>query len=793
VRRLLPVAALVALTAAAPAVAQLFPTRGGESGLLDVPDAETVPRGLGLFGAELRYDHRESGPNDFGALPLYVVGGFAERLETGLSMRQWGQPGDELPERVYFGAAAKYQLLAPTLRVPGLAVDVTGDRLNAGAVLGSRLIFSTAARGTFRVAAFVGGEFGHDPGVTWGGALSAALSQSSSVVLEALGGPRGKNYGTAVRWRASASTSMFVALNYLPDDKGLRLSVGFGWGSRQRPVQPGEEAAAATPAEAAAKAPSEIAFLDERPHFRLKLRISDPTSTDPRSLRHGPWTPSVAAAASTRPTAAPGARGVAPSLEDLAEAQLREQEALADARERRIRATSEQLDGREKAIQDETRRLAERERDLYAREQQLDARERRLGKGGTPSQQQRDLEALEAQLAAQERTLSAQERSYAPPIDAAQGRERDAAAREDAERGEANRLAASVSGAGTRAQQGDVRKQALGARNRQLAALEARLVARGERIDAQERQLRTRAERMDTWQRRLDARSERLDVVEKRAAEPKAAGAAAAAAAGAAAVAPKDKAVFVMVVKSPTAIVKERAGTPAAPGAAALAQGTAVEKAVAAATVVTFASPTAQLSELDRETIDNIAKLAAREHCELLIWARAKDPGLMSEAQRRAAEIKTRVLAAAPLAERQVVTRITTRPGAQGVDVVVSALRETAKPVAAAPAVKAGQLEQGEAGKRQVREAVQAAQPSIEACVGDLMEQKKLPRAEGSLKLTISAAGKVTKVLAGDGDLAGPGLSECLGAASGGWTFPPSDAEYVVDVPITVIRGGTSR
>jgi hypothetical protein len=211
---------------------------------------------------------------------------------------------------------------------------------------------------------------------------------------------------------------------------------------------------------------------------------------------------------------------------------------------------------------------------------------------------------------------------------------------------------------------------------------------------------------------------------------------------------------------------------------------------------VTFGSPSAQLSELDRETIDNIAKLASREGCELLIWARAKDPSLMSEAQRRATEIKSRVMSVAQLTDRQVVTRITTRPGAQGVDVVVSALRETAKPgaaaapAAAAPAARAGQLEAGEAGKRQIREAVQAAQPSIEACVGELMEQKKLPRAEGSLKLTISAAGKVTKVRSGDGDLSSAGVAECLSSASGGWTFPPADGEYVVDVPITVIRGG---
>jgi hypothetical protein len=155
-------------------------------------------------------------------------------------------------------------------------------------------------------------------------------------------------------------------------------------------------------------------------------------------------------------------------------------------------------------------------------------------------------------------------------------------------------------------------------------------------------------------------------------------------------------------------------------------------------------------------------------------------------------------MAVAQLADRQVVTRITTRPGAQGVDVVVSALRESARPGAAgaavaAPAARAGQLESGEGGKRQIREAVQAAQPSIEACVGELMEQKKLARAEGSLKLTVSAAGKVLKVRSGDGDLGGAGVAECLSSASGGWTFPPADVEYVVEVPITVIRGGAQR
>jgi hypothetical protein len=219
-----------------------------------------------------------------------------------------------------------------------------------------------------------------------------------------------------------------------------------------------------------------------------------------------------------------------------------------------------------------------------------------------------------------------------------------------------------------------------------------------------------------------------------------------------------------------------------------------VEKAVAAATVVAFATPAARLSELDAETIDNIAKLAAKEKCELLIWARAKDPSLMAEAQRRATEIRTRVMSAAQLSDRQVVTRITTRAGAQAVDVVVSALRETrpsTPPAGIAPGGRpAVQLEAGEAGKRQVREAIQAAQPSIEACAGEMMEQRRLARAEGSLKIAISPAGKVARVLSADGDLAGASLLECLSASSRAWAFPPADAEYVVEVPITVLRGG---
>lgn len=48
----------------------------------------------------------------------------------------------------------------------------------------------------------------------------------------------------------------------------------------------------------------------------------------------------------------------------------------------------------------------------------------------------------------------------------------------------------------------------------------------------------------------------------------------------------------------------------------------------------------------------------------------------------------------------------------------------------------------------------------------------------------------MTKVLAGDGALSGGALEQCLGKASSAWLFPADEAEYIVDVPITVIRGG---
>ena len=770
----------LALLAAAPrARAGAHPTRSGETGFVEVPSAEVVGAAGSVLGMEVRLDRISGDSTRFGPFPVYGVAGIAERLELGFSIRQWGAAGDELPQRTTILGAAKLKIASATPSSPALAADVVVDQLNFRPVVASRLVASTELL-TIRLGAFAGGEFGpgggRKSGATAGGALAVALDDRTEGIAEATWGPRGTNLGLASRWRVRPNASVQLGLNYLPGSEGFRVSLGLAFTPRRRPLPP--RAGAVPLPVAPQQLPAEAAFRDDRPRFRLRLHEGGAASQGQgRRLQHGPL--ELASLTRVGP-AAPGAKATVPSLEELAETQLREQEALADARERRVRSTSEQLDARENAALARGKQLDARETELGARERQLEERERRTAAAGAPTQQQRQLESLEAQLASRERELGAEERSMGVALDAAEGREREAASREDAERRELTRLTASLAGAATRPLVLEIRKQVLGGRNRRLSALEARLVARSERVDALERRQRLREERLDVSSRRLDTRAERLDLLERRAAEPRPVTPARS----------KDRPAFVMVVKSPTAILKEGATAAPAPAPGTpLHPGAAVEKAVAAATIVAFATPASELAELDRETVESIARLAAREQCELLIWARAKDPSLMGEAQRRISELRARVVAVGPVPEGRVVTRITTRPGATGVDVVVSALRET-KASAAAPPPAGPTLLSGESGKRQIREAVVAAQPAIEACFGAMLSERPVQRTEAALTLTISAGGKVLRVAASGTELAGDDLAACLTGAAGAWSFPTSDAEYKVEVPISVVQGG---
>ncbi|WP_242392791.1 AgmX/PglI C-terminal domain-containing protein [Anaeromyxobacter oryzisoli] len=797
-------AAVLVLALASRASAQVFPSRGGESGILDVPDAEVVGVANGKFAAEVGFDRVQGSSSSVGALPLYTVAGLGSKLEAGLTMRQWGQPSDPRPGRTVFGTAAKFQLLAPDGGIPGVAVSTVWDRFNDDGVFGARLTLSTRVNDTipFRVAAFVGAELettsSRDFGATAGLAVSMPIVRKIDLVAQALTGPRGGKLGGAIRLGVTPTVGLSLGTDYFPGDDALRTVFGIAISPSLKAKKPAEVSPKlAEQEEEPTEAAPDARLAEDRPHFRLRLRSAG--ATEPRSLQYGPYTPrsAVAAVPATIP-----ARADAPTVEEIAEGQLREQESVTDARARSALATSDQLDAREQALFAQRKQLESREREIAAREQQLDAREQRIAHRAKPTPQARQLESLEQQLAAHERQALAVERSFGPTLEAADGRVRDAASREDVERREADRLTASVTSAPSRAQQLELRKQALAAKNRQLAAYEARFVARGEKADATERQLRSMNDRLDARNRRLDARSERLDLLEKiarSAAETRVAAAPPLRTneTTPAAATPKEKAVFVMVVKSPTAIVKDSKIAAQAPSTTS--SSSAVEKAVAAATIVTFPTPASQLSELDRDTIDGIAKLAAKDGCELLIWARAKDPSLMGEAQRRAGEIRSRVISVSGLDTNRVVTRITTRPGSQGVDVVISALRQTKTNGAVNPASSSSadpgavpgtaSLLSGESGKRQIREAVQAAQPSIEACVGEHLQARQMKRAEGALKLTISPRGRIAKVTPTGTDLAGEGLEGCLGRAAAGWQFPTAETEYAVDVPITVLQG----
>ena len=119
----------------------------------------------------------------------------------------------------------------------------------------------------------------------------------------------------------------------------------------------------------------------------------------------------------------------------------------------------------------------------------------------------------------------------------------------------------------------------------------------------------------------------------------------------------------------------------------------------------------------------------------------------MVEAQRRATEIRTRVMAAAPLSSSRWSPASPRGPAPRAW--TWSSPRSARRRARSAARVRragagrpTGQLESGEGGKRQIREAVQAAQPSIEACVGEHDGAAQLARAEGDAEAHHLAAGQ---------------------------------------------------
>ncbi len=769
--------AVATILVPAAAWANPFPTRGGETGILDVPDAETLGLGAGLVAGEMRLDHRSGGPTDLGPLPLSLVFGLGSGLDLGFSLREWGRPGDPSPSPLLVSTALKLQVARPQGLVPGIAAEALLERFNWKPSGGFRLAASTAPVGRFRLAAFAGYEL-HGAGVpvasgfAGGLALELAHGNGFDTVVEGLAGPGGPELGAALRWAASPRAGAYAAATWIPDQSGWRLSVGFALRAPapepRRPAPPAPAPEAPKPPEAAK--PAAPVFRDERPRFRLRIPVvrvpGDPG--EPRHLQYAPF------AAEAPGGAARGARP--PTPEEAREARIAGLESQLDARERRLRSIEADLAARDRRLATQAAALDAAERGLAARESRLQEVERALPRGAPPAA--RVPEAREAKARALEADAGRRERELRGASAEAGRREAQARAREVPLRDAVARDQALLARQKAKARQLELRARIAESRDRHLGATEARLAAGRERLDLLEKSLAARAERVDARQERLAAWEERLGIGRAGVPVPSVRRRAGA------------KPAMVLVVKPPTSIVKGKPAGPAAPGASrpALHPGVAVEKAVAAATVVYFPNPGQPMRELDREAVESIARLAAREGAEVLVWARAQNPGLMSEAARRAEELKILVAKAGPVPEERVVTRITTRPAAAGVDVVVSALREQGQAGGAAGAAEGPPvLLEGETGKRQLREALLQYRPELESCVEAEMRRQGLASAEAVLRIGVDRKGRVSQLSTASAQLAGADLEQCLRAAAQGWQLPAADADYVVEVPMTLV------
>jgi hypothetical protein len=744
-------ATAILLAAALPAAAQsAFPTRLGESGMLDVPDGESLPAGSGRLGGELRYDRTAGARDGIGPLPLSLGVGLGRRLEAGLAMRQGGFPGDPRDRATAFSGALKFQALEASGFWPAVAVDAVWDRFNLGGVASLRAAASTPDLGRFRVAAFAGAESPSralDLGLTAGMGLTVQVRGELQTVFEAVTTPRGPLYGAAVRW-TSGRAGLSLGFSLLPKDEGLRISLGVGilQAPRRRPAPIIE----AQPAAAEPVKPAGPQFLDDRPRFRMKMAVAG--STDPTSRRQHFAQP---------PGGGTALRATPPPQVSAEERRERDQLALADqldARLRRLQAAEGALANRSDRVAVERRRIAQREQELLARASGLEARERQARPAGKPGAKEQQLAEVEDGLRTLEADLAAQEKATQAEVDAAERREALARAQETA-RQAPTPVPVPAPGA-ERAVQLEIQERQLTSREAWLAALEDRLTATRDRIDRLEAGQKLGSDRLDATERRLAAREERLALAERRASGAPAAVAAA----------PAPAAAVTLLVKPPTSITR---------GAVAATPAAGERATTAAALAVLGAGGT--IKDADRESIVAVARQAARSGEEILVWARAQNPGLIEEAARRAEEVKALVVAEGVPAGR-VNTRATLRPSGRGVDVVVSAQRATSE----APATL---LQPGEAGRRQVREALLGVRADVERCARGELLRRGLARAEIVLSLAVEPGGKVVSAAAG-APFGGGEMDACLAQAAPGWTFPGGDAGYTAEVPVTVLQEG---
>ncbi|MBI4821716.1 MAG: hypothetical protein HY791_35980 [Deltaproteobacteria bacterium] len=262
----------------------VFPSRFGETGILDVPHAEPTAFAGGGISIGARADGSGLTPS-----PVAINLGLGWGLELGLSWRQGGQVGDGAPAPTLFASALKLALAPPVGYQPGFAVDLLVDRLNASPSVGGRMIASTEAMERLRLAAYVGGASSDGPVLfrpVGGAAVSLALVGPLELAGQVTFHPKGQKASGALRFNVTALAGLALGGDW-QSERGWAgfVNLSFHAPSPHRRVRrPPAPPPIAAPPPSVVPTPQ---FRDPQP--RLRFRISPSRVPGEERPRHWPY------------------------------------------------------------------------------------------------------------------------------------------------------------------------------------------------------------------------------------------------------------------------------------------------------------------------------------------------------------------------------------------------------------------------------------------------------------------------------------------------------------------------
>jgi hypothetical protein len=297
-------AAAIAMLASAGARAwDPFPARTGGSGMLDVPDADVMAAGAVKLSANLAAERDAAATSRLFPLPLAAALGLGPISELGFGLRQGGAPGDPTPSPTLFSVGYKRRFRAAEGKMPALAFQLRGDRVNWDPAWGARVVASTVPAGRFQLAGFAGLDMGAGwsmvPGI--GAAGSLVLDSRLTLLGQLLASTEGFGVGTAVRWKVATNVGGIAGLDWT--DAALRFTVGFAIATP--PPRPKKKPGQIE--EAPPEAPREKRFLDDGPRFRMRITPGDESGGDHEHYEQPPPTGTTLRAART--ARAPEAQG----------------------------------------------------------------------------------------------------------------------------------------------------------------------------------------------------------------------------------------------------------------------------------------------------------------------------------------------------------------------------------------------------------------------------------------------------------------------------------------------------